>query len=475
MPTIQINPDYFIQLGQLPFPLLLTRLFLDGGWVPILIVLVQGLWMLWVQSRQAKYAATISYSLLAIDIPRENLQMPIAVEQIFSHLSAAYSGLDAYEKYWLGKFQPTFSFEIVSIEGYVQFLIRTPVKFRDLVEAALYAQYPEAEIIEVADYTDKVPATYPHPEWDLFGTEYVLKKPSAYPIRTYEQFINKMVEDNPFKDPMSAMLEPMSGLRNGEQMWFQMLVTPNDDSWKDQSEQVYNKMTGKKDKPKKSALDDAVLWLPKAVGDEFIGMLTGPAPEAAPKKDEKPAQLMPAEKAAVDGIATKMQKIGFNTKMRLVYAARRDVFSKGRISSFKGALAQFTSLNMNSFKNYGKVTPKSDYPWQRWSEPAKKMAVLRNYRNRSGAGAPPYILNIEELATVYHFPVLGVKAPLVKKTEAKRAEPPVGLPTAGTAGGRPFTKVAPKPKAPPKTAPRSDEDLDADFGAGEAPADLPFA
>ena len=43
-------------------------------------------------------------------------------------------------------------------------------------------------------------------------------------------------------------------------------------------------------------------------------------------------------------------------------------------------------------------------------------------------GASPKILNVEELATLWHFPSLLVKSPLVKKAEAKRGEPPVGLP-----------------------------------------------
>ena len=90
------------------------------------------------------------------------------------------------------------------------------------------------------------------------------------------------------------------------------------------------------------------------------------------------------------------------------------------------------------------MTPKGDYFWQRWSENEKKMKVLRNYRNRSGRGAPPYVLNIEELATIYHFPMVSVKAPLVKKTEAKRAEPPPSLPTDDR-----YPRI---PVAPPKQA-----------------------
>lgn len=37
-------------------------------------------------------------------------------------------------------------------------------------------------------------------------------------------------------------------------------------------------------------------------------------------------------------------------------------------------------------------------------------------------------MNIEELATIWHFPMSHVKTPLVTKALTKQAEPPVGLP-----------------------------------------------
>jgi len=40
----------------------------------------------------------------------------------------------------------------------------------------------------------------------------------------------------------------------------------------------------------------------------------------------------------------------------------------------------------------------------------------------------PFTFSIEELATVYHFPAEPVKAPLIPKVEARKAEPPIGLP-----------------------------------------------
>lgn len=471
MDFINAGFDYFIRLGALPFPLMLTRLFLDGGWVPMLFVVLQGFGHLWVQWRQEKFAATITYSLLAIDIPRGNEQTPKAVEHIFSSVAGAYAGFDPFEKYWVGKFNPTFSFEIVSIDGYVQFLARVPSKYRDLIEAAFYSQYPNAEIVEVADYTLDIPKKYPHPEWDLFGTEFILKAPAHMPIRTYLQFEHTPSEEF-FKDPISGVLEVMSSLKQGEQLWFQILLVPTDAGWKKKAEEAVNKMIGKKTVPKKGLVEHVVdmpFDLLKEVGAQLGSSGTAAPPKKPEKSDAdnfKMLNMTPGERGVLEAVQMKLSKPAFLTKMRMVYAARHNVFNRGRGYALRGALAQFSSLNMNGFKNYGRVTPAFDYPWQRWEAPGRKMALRRRFVDRSNKGAPQFILNIEELATIYHLPMLHVKAPLVKKTYAKRAEPPARLPTEARLS-HPFKAVS-RPEAAPLPPAGEDEDID-------APENLPFA
>ncbi len=470
MPTISFNFQYFIDLGQMPFPLIMVRLFLDGGWFFFLAVMIGAFPTIWLQYRQQKYAATLTYTMLAIDVPKMNLQTVKAVEHIFSHFSVAYAWGDKIDKWWKGKFTAPISFEIVSIDGYVQFLIRCPSKLRDLIEASFYSQYPDAEIIEVADYADKVPTVYPDPEWDVFGTELILNKPWPLPIKSHVEF-EHLGAEVVFKDPMSSLLESMSMLKRGEQLWVQILVTATDGSWKDKCEEMANKMVGKKPAEKKSALDEA-LWLPKAVAADLIGMI-GTAGEAVPEKkvdaSQKLLSLTPGERKVLESIQNKASKPGFFCKIRVVYVGRRDVFNKGRLSGVQGAFAQYAVQNMNSFRPYGPVMPSSTYFYQRWVEQEKKMRLVRNYRNRSARGATPYILNTEELATIYHFPMEQVKAAQVQKTEAKRGEPPTSLPTLDALRSRPFGRLV-KQAAPPPVEPPAEEEEEEG-----PPKNLPFA
>jgi hypothetical protein len=60
----------------------------------------------------------------------------------------------------------------------------------------------------------------------------------------------------------------------------------------------------------------------------------------------------------------------------------------------------------------------------------RKNSIVRNYINRDAtAGRMPGILNVEELASLWHFPVEAVvKAPLIQKAPGRKSEPPMSLP-----------------------------------------------
>jgi hypothetical protein len=432
-PQITIDLSGIYGLMDKPLPELWWTIFVYGGWIPLVWILWKGLSEMWLLSRQGKYAPTIQYMTLSVSIQRLNEQTPKAIEHMFTHLAGTYSSPNFKEKWWIGKFTPSFSFEYASIDGYTQFIVRTPVQYRDLVEASVFSQHPDAEIVEIADYTKDVPLKFPDPEWDCWGTEFTLAKPSAYPLRTYTEFEHTLSGE--LKDPLASLLETLSRLKKGEQVWIQFLVTPRNQDWAKESLALTDKIKGRPAKKKAPPLWQHVIesgagFAATAMNQIAGGEATGDKkPEK--KEDNKVMNLSPGERKMLEQIEVKASKTGFGVKVRFVYVGKRAVFRKGpMISMVRGALGMFGSLDGNSFKNYGKVAPKTDYFWQRWSAEEKKTKIIRNFSNRSSNGADRFILNVEELASLWHFPQVFTKAPLIKKVESRKVEPPFALPAA---------------------------------------------
>ena len=114
---------------------------------------------------QGKWHSKTKYRIFAVDVPRVNEQSFKAVEQVFNQLHGQMQDINMKDRYIDGEFQLATSFEIVSIEGYIQFVFRTPEKYVDHVQTSIYAQYPDAEIIEIEDYAKDIPAKWPNDKY----------------------------------------------------------------------------------------------------------------------------------------------------------------------------------------------------------------------------------------------------------------------------------------------------------------------
>ena len=421
------------RMGEGPF--IAAWIILKYFGIPVFLMLgFFGGRILWLNSRQTKYGETLEYTLLAIDIPKENEQSPKAIENMFDQISGAHSSYGFIDKWWYGKTQAKFGFEIISVDGYVQFLIYTQTGFRDLVEAAIYAQYPDAEITEVEDYTENAPERFPNEDYKLWGAEFIESSKDVYPIQTYPFFEHSLTQE--FKDPMAALMEIMGSLKKGENVWLQYVVTMEGFEWVGRCKKEINKITGKdKGKNKKGFFDEIV--------DFFINLFNETASQLATGggevKQEKPEiqrnlmmELTPGEVEAVKAIEAKMGKIGFRVKMRMVYFAPKENYSTRRgVSATVGAIKQFAGP-FNGFKPESRLTRTKDHIFFETKRlAARRNRILNAYKTRSnylGVGEG-FVLNSEELATVFHFPIAeAVKTPLVKKVESKKAEPPINLP-----------------------------------------------
>jgi len=474
--TIDLSPIY--SFFSLPADVLLLRFLVLFGWIPIFLIIIFSMKEIWMHYIQTKWGSEQRFTLLAIDIPRGNAQSPKAVENIFTYLAGAQSSLNLIEKYWIGKFQLSFSLEIVGIDGYTQFLVYTPVIFRDLVESAFYSQYPDAEITEVNDYTQEAPRRFPDEEYDIWGSEFIQVKSPAYPIKVYEEFMHLFGEpEEQFKDPMASLMDLYSSLKVGEQIWFQIIITPIDFTWTKLGDDEIGKILGEKKKPD-GLIDKSIKMLTDFLWSAGEIVYKTGAVETK-KKEEEPMKmfnLKPKEKKQLESIQLKTAKVGFGTKIRFIYLSKKEIMNKPKaLNGFVGFMKQFASLELNNLKPDTKVTGTSaHYFFTNLRLGWKKNKIMSYYISRdSVSGKKPGILNIEELATIWHFPVEAVvKAPLIQKAPGRKAEPPMSLPrlTEEMASDEIFSRPLKARKDPVR--PEKEPVKPFDFGA---PAGLPVA
>lgn len=417
-------------ISTTPVEVIAAQALFTIGWVPIAGVIIWGLLEIWLDMKQGQYWSAIKWTLLSVNVPQDAIQSPKGMENFFNVLAGSKSAITWKEKWFWGKFQAYFSFEIVSVDGKVDFYIRTPVKYRDLIEAAFYAQYPEAQIAEVEDnYFNHIPNEFPDDEYDVFGSEMRLAKKSFLPLKTYELFEHQGEKDLRFKDPILSLLEIMGKMRPGETYMIQlMIMSPDSQDWIKNGRNYIEKTYGVEKKKKQGFLEGAFGWIPQELLKQTAGVEYGAVGEDA-QDNFKMFKLTPEERDQLDAIKEKISKIGWLSKIRFVYAGKREVFRKGTIASMtKGYFHQFAHLNWNKLSIAASTTTKDDYFHDRWRMPTRQKNIVNRYKNRSfGPGASLFMLNNAELATLFHFPPADARTPVLTSVGSRRSEAPLDL------------------------------------------------
>jgi hypothetical protein len=411
------------------------RMILENWWWVILpFLLYRHFVFYWLWYKTEKWDNTVKKTYLEVKIPKEIVKPIKAMEQVFSGIHGLHDVFDWREKWWNGEFMNSISFEIASIEGKTRFFIRAPDKFRTVIESNIYAQYPEAEISVTEDYTKGVPQNIPNKDWDLFGFDMEFTKDNCYPLMTYRYFeeAKELVEEKRL-DPLAGLLDGMSMIGPGEQMWLQIVINPiiNEEPWKEEGRAVVNKLVHRENK-------EDVKWrsIPAQVADVYITGLP-PSDEGKKTKEESiippEMKLTPGERDIVKAIEDKISKFGFVSFIRFLYLGKKDVFLKPKARVPYGYFKAVSSEALNGLKPLKDTMPKVQWFLKQSRTYVRKRVMFRRYARRFSTYFPKpggkFILNTEELATLYHFPGWRVApAPFVPRVEAKKGEAPAELP-----------------------------------------------
>ncbi len=421
------------------------QLFLAWWWLPLPFLLQKPFLYFWKWWRLELFLKKQRMILLEVKIPEESLKPIRAMEDVFSGLwQGFYDPPNFWEEWWDGKIIMGLSLETVSLGGEVHFYVRCSDYRRDTVETNIYSQYPEAEITVAEDYTRSVPQDMPNKDWDMWSTDYKLDKPNPYPIKTYKDFETESEKEEEKRvDPVAMLLEWLAKVKPGEQFWLQIQATPISEKyaepfWKE-GEAFKEKLSKRPEKPKQKPI-----WRETADATQFL--ITGK--EIKEEKSEKfeliapELRLTPGEKEIVAAVERKIAKPPWLTSVRWIWLGKKEVWFKGNLRLGLAFLGHYVTENLNALFPMGQTITKvySRPPFNildRRRVYLRKRKIFRLYRERFRPMFPKtgnrktgtFILNNEELASLYHFPSRAVApAPAVPRVGTKKGEAPSELP-----------------------------------------------
>ncbi|MBU0535222.1 type IV secretion system DNA-binding domain-containing protein [Patescibacteria group bacterium] len=303
--------------------------------------------------------------------------------------------------------QENVSFEMVSSgDRGIRFYVAVPSNIQKFVESQIYAQYPSAHINAVTDYTRSLNPQ--HVDYKVASLSFT--KPNYYPIRSFRDLE---------VDPISSVTSAISSIYKGEEIWLQVMIRPIPDVWQQEGFNFVNKIREGIDPNKKRSIFGSVGEILKKESFEILsGVATGLFTYKEASKDiPKPAlapRLGAAKETELRAIENKLTRMGFETVIRIVVAAPKEDRVATNLRSITAALEQFSTSSLNSFSQEVDVN---------------KERSLNDYISRSFAHNKSFILNTEELATFFHFPLSHIDTPNISWVYSRKSEPPANLPT----------------------------------------------
>jgi len=355
-------------------------------WVPIVLVL---LFLAWRNFRRVEKVYNVPAELLVLEIPKANDKKELAAEQLFASLHGVLR--DREELKSNGNFQEHLSFEIASVNGQIRFYVWVPTHLRNFVESQIYSQYPTVQIYKADE--DYVSHSRAHSV--IYSGDITLTDSEYLPIKTFQSFE---------VDPLAGITGTLAKLEStGEEIWIQILVKPVADSWHRRASSWVSLTRGGGGK---NIASNFGIWL-----TNILGALAKPPEEWGSTGTTK--ELSERDKTRVSEVEKKATKLGYKVRIRVAYLGDSVESGRLRMQAIVGSFKQFNSTNLNGFKMSGATYAKE---------------ALLGFRDRSFVGKSGFILNIEELASVYHLPHTNVETPNIVWASSKTAEPPSKLP-----------------------------------------------
>jgi hypothetical protein len=303
-------------------------------------------------------------------------------------------------------FQEPFSvaFEIASQLGStdISFYVAVPKYLESAFEKYVQGVYPAAIV-------EKVPQDYTifEPQGNSAGAYLKLKENPLFPISTYQ---------NLEKDPLATITNNLSKIRPSEGAAIQLVIRPSPGlNLRKQGEKVLAKIR-EGSSVRTAVAEVSQLPIAKLLWELFKGPVV--SKEKEKEFDTLKNKEQGIDQRSYDAIQSKIQKQSFETNIRLVASAGTLQRAEEILEHLKSAFSQFSLSAINSFE-----------PVNVYKKKLRKLIYDFSFRNFNPKQAN--ILNLEELASIYHFPTRFIETPYIKAAKTGVAAPPLELPEKG--------------------------------------------
>ncbi len=372
----------------------------------------------WLLHRRSRLSATFQQVVLLVTVPKElsekeqQQNRSTDPKEVIGSLETFILNLggipasrspnvvkNAWDNFWFGR-HDEIALEIVAHGGLIKFYVVTPRYLQQLVELQLHAQYPRAHIEETNDYNIFTPNA------TIMGGYLRLTKRSMFPIRTFRKHDS---------DPLNALTNVLSKMGEREGAAIQILIRPAHRGWQKHGQHVADKLQhGKKidEAMGSKGLSGYLRNTAKVATSSF----ETPA-EAAKKNQFTPPYLTPMAQELVKSIEEKASKPGFNVNIRLVTSSSDVQRSRMNLINLTNAFGQFRGQESeNGFVR---------------RHTFRRGAFLHNFIYRHFSVRNSFILNSEELTSLWHLPLPTTETPNILWLQARKAPGPVNAPGSG--------------------------------------------
>jgi len=370
--------------------------------------------------KQTEMARNLNKTLFLVRVPKKALKEDagqqtniaqkiqeeiVAAEGIFSNIGGLKSE-KGLKSFFTGR-RDHFACEIVARDGEIYFYFSTPKKLKGYIEQQISAQYPEAKIEEADSYNIFKPEAKIKVASLIFGRSYI------FPIKTYKK------SD---VDMMNGITNSLSKLDDDDGAAVQFVIRSAKKRWHKWGKKVASKM--QQGRKLEQALKEVTSnWFFKLIGGiiKIIRYKKNKTEDERRKDQDELHQLSPMENEIVKALEEKTSKAGMDVNIRIVVVSKDEKRAELYLDNITNAFSLYSVYEYgNNFKK--KKIHNQDKFIQDF--------IYRGFDERRRL-----VLNSEEMASLFHFPISSTETPNIKWLKAKGAAAPVNMPEEGVALG----------------------------------------